>query len=243
MSKIINHMPNAVEQQEMRAAANLLKQDILTLYHGSKEAELTPRYGAGRPNNDYGAGFYTTPDIELAKEWAYSSYTKGNQGYLHTFRLQKDGLKILDLTQHDSLHWIAELLSHREINLEGREALRDIRDAFIQKYKLNTDDYDVIIGYRADDSYFSYAVDFLQSAIYKDTLENALRYGHLGLQVFIKSEKAFAQLEKMAVEAVPLKYARFYEERDQDAREKYSVQRKRERNTVSRKRQTIHDFV
>lgn len=54
--------------------------------------------------------------------------------------------------------------------------------------------YDVIIGYRADDSYFSFAQDFLNNAISLRKLSRAMNLGKLGLQTVLKSERAFAQI-------------------------------------------------
>lgn len=42
----------------------------ITLYHGSPNETLVPTYGKGEEKHDYGRGFYLTPDIELAREWA-----------------------------------------------------------------------------------------------------------------------------------------------------------------------------
>ena len=42
---------------------------VKTLYHGSKDIIEHPRYGAGKPYNDYGRGFYCTESLDLAKEW------------------------------------------------------------------------------------------------------------------------------------------------------------------------------
>jgi hypothetical protein len=42
----------------------------MKVYHGTKEAKLVPTYkykGASK-NLDFGDGFYTTPNLELAKE-------------------------------------------------------------------------------------------------------------------------------------------------------------------------------
>lgn len=69
--------------------------------------------------------------------------------------------------------------------------MQDNVKILLEKYKLDTGAHDVIIGYRADDSYFAYAEAFVSGTIYKDTLEKALRTGELGIQVFIKGERAF----------------------------------------------------
>jgi len=51
----------------------------MTLYHGTSMRSLAPSLRKGKPNNDYGRGFYCTEDIEMARE--------GVQGGTH-FRLR-----------------------------------------------------------------------------------------------------------------------------------------------------------
>lgn len=239
---IMNTKPNTLENRDIIKANTITRQKSIILYHGNKDKSMIPKYGCGNKDNDYGEGFYTTADKELGKEWAMSSYTRGNKGYLHTYELSLEGLKILDLTKLDSLHWIAELLVNRRINTDGREALQDDIDKFIDKYKLNTDGYDVIIGYRADDSYFTYAEDFMTGAIYKETLEHALRFGNLGLQMFIKSRNAFNQLKIVCEpEVVHDKYKVLCERRRQLAVEEYN-QITRNRQDV-KKKERVFDFI
>ena len=40
----------------------------MLIYHGSDHIIKQPVYKGGKRNNDYGYGFYTTQDLELAKE-------------------------------------------------------------------------------------------------------------------------------------------------------------------------------
>ena len=42
----------------------------IDLWHGSSRVIKHPEYGLGKPNNDYGRGFYCTRSVEPAKEWA-----------------------------------------------------------------------------------------------------------------------------------------------------------------------------
>lgn len=213
----------------------------LTLYHGTKDINFKPDFNFNNLNNDYGKGLYTTPYKELGKEWSYASYTSGEQGYVFEYTIDVTGLNILDFTSLDSLHWLAELAYNRKINAYGKEVLTDNIKRFIQKYKIDTRCYDIIIGYRADNSYFSYAEDFLSGLIYRGTVDKALRNGNLGIQVFIKSPKAFSILHQNSVpEAVDKKYAGFYSKRDKLAREKYISDK---RNQSSRLKQTIKDFI
>lgn len=238
---IMNTIPNAIEQREKYKAKMLLGNRILTLYHGNKNADMVPVFGCGEVKNDYGQGFYTTPDKELGKEWAWGTYTTGDKGYLHIYELDVTGLRVCNLTELDSVHWIAELLSNRTLNIENREVYLDTAEKFMSKYKINTDVYDIMIGYRADDSYFTYAEDFVRGAIYRETVEKALRNGQLGLQVFIKSERAFHTLKPIGLEEVPALYEEKYKRRDKMARESY-YQDKREQ-TTARKRETIHHLI
>ena len=248
VQRLIN-TPNTIEQSEINKAKRLLDTNPVMLYHGNQDAAMIPVFGQGKRNNDYGQGFYTTPDKELGKEWAYSGFTKCECGYLHSYCLDKTGLEILDLTKLDSMHWLAELLQHRRIDLDLDEdadmIVSDRIEQFLAKYKLNTDKYDLIIGYRADDKYFSYADSFVRMELYRESLDKALRLGNLGLQVFFKSEKAFERLHESAhnCEIVDKKYRNFYLKRDQDAREQFLAIRREDRLRNLQKGHTILDVL
>lgn len=234
--------PDDTEYMENKEAQKLKNQSESILYHGNKDKSMIPSFDFENNNNDYGKGFYTTPDKELGKEWAYSKYTEGEQGYLFTYKFNIQGLNILDLTEYDSLHWVAELLNHRNINTNGREALQDTIDEVKAKYKLDTSGYDVIIGYRADDSYFTYATDFVSGTIYRETLEKALRSGNLGLQVFIKSKEAFDRLYRISEpEPVNPKYRELFLKRDGNARAEYKSNKKYDK--TSKDKQRVFDFL
>ena len=239
---MLKSRPNAVEQKEMYEVQKLLKKGEFSVYHGTKDPDLKPDFSFNNCNNDYGKGFYTTPYPELGKEWAFAAYTKGEKGYLYEYKIDVRDLNVLDLTQMDSMHWVAELIANRNINTDNREALKDTIEAFKKKYKLDTTKYDVIIGYRADDSYFTYVEDFLAGNIYRETLEAALRNGNLGIQVFIKSKKAFELLQQVGddPEEVPVEYKVNYEKRDKAARKKYLEDRK---NQVSRTKVRVFDLL
>lgn len=222
---------SAEYQQHIQKTRKLLQQRHITLFHGNKDANMIPCFGKGKSNNDFGKGFYTTPDANLGKEWAYSSYTRGSQGFLHEYNLDLRDLKVLNLVEHDTLSWMAELYSNRELNYDiiSSDALEIVTqrvNSFVKRYKLNTDVYDVIVGYRADDSYFRYANDFALGLLYRETLDDALMLGDLGLQVFIKSEKAFSALSKVSVTPVDDKYAQYYIRRDKRARAEYEEKKR-----------------
>ena len=46
----------------------------MKLYHGSPVESFRPQFGLGDDEHDYGRGFYTTPHVELGREWAGVQY-------------------------------------------------------------------------------------------------------------------------------------------------------------------------
>lgn len=229
------------EQADIANAKKVVSENPMVIYHGTKEDNLVPEFGGGKPDCDYGKGFYTTPKLELAKEWAWSGYAKGDKGYVYTYHLDTTGLNILDLTKLDCTHWIAELLANRKLNTSKlQEVTRNNVDAFLDRYKLNTSKTDVIIGYRADDSYFAFAEGFVSGQIYFETLESALRLGDLGIQVCVKSRRAFSHLKHVDRTEVDKKYESLYIKRDQKARNDYS---RMARSQVTQNKRTIVNFI
>ena len=87
-------------------------------------------------------------------------------------------------------------------------------------------EYDVIIGYRADDSYFAFAQDFVAGVISMQKLAEAMRLGKLGEQIVLKSPKAFEQIKYLGYELVDAEiyYAR-KKEREREARKEYRLRR------------------
>ena len=67
---------------------------------------------------------------------------------------------------------------------------------------MDISDYDIIIGYRADDSYFAFAQDFVSGAISLQKLSEAMRLGKLGQQIVLKSKKAFEKIQYIGYESV-----------------------------------------
>ena len=166
---------------------------IRTIYHGSDHIIVHPVFGSGKSYNDYGLGFYCTEYLDMAKEWGVC---KNRPGFANGYTIDCSGLSILDLNSSDYciLHWLSVLLENREFNVKSALAVQSkeyILDNFHVEYK----DKDCIIGYRADDSYFSFALDFLNGTISYRQLNNAMHLGKLGQQFVVKSERAFERLD------------------------------------------------
>lgn len=197
----------------------------LTLYHGSQEIVQVPRFGAGKSYNDYGQGFYTTENLELAKEWACPVK---NDGYANRYILRLDDLNVMHLTKGDFhiLNWLAILLANRKFDIASPIG-NSARDFLLARFLPDTSKIDVMVGYRADDSYFSFAEDFVNNTISLRDLNLAMRLGTLGEQVVLLSERALAQIRSTGYEIAD--YRTYYyrrAERDQNARVSYADRRK-----------------
>jgi hypothetical protein len=192
----------------------------IILYHGSPNRTITPTYGLGEERHDYGKGFYLTEDIELAKEWAVCRPDEAN-GWVHKYGLETDDLKLLDFQDKNILSWLAELMKHREAADSKR--YRMLAQKFIAKYGIETEEYDVIKGWRANASYFYIAKAFVRDEIDVEILEELLVLGGLGKQYCLKTEKAYAALHEVKEECIAVEYESFnkkYNQRDVTAREK-----------------------
>ena len=166
---------------------------IRTLFHGSSDIIEKPKFGYGKTYNDYGLGFYCTDSLEMAKEWGVS-YEKN--GYANCYELDCSDLKILDLNSQDYciLHWMAVLLENREFDIPSGLAL-EAKEYILSNFSVDYKQYDAIIGYRADDSYFSFAQDFINGTISYRQLGNAMHLGKLGQQFVLKSRAAFERIK------------------------------------------------
>lgn len=198
-----------------------------TIYHGSDHIIETPQYGYGKTYNDYGVGFYCTENPDMAKEWGVSI---DRNGYANQYQIECNSLRILDLNsqEYTMLHWLTILLENREFDASTPLAA-EAKNYLLQNFHLDYKAADIIIGYRADDSYFSFASDFINGAISYRQLCNAMRLGKLGQQFVLKSPQAFEQLEFVGYDTADAK--EWYKKkafRDQTARRQYfDVERNR----------------
>lgn len=197
----------------------------MILYHGSQQIVEAPRFGVGKRYNDYGQGFYCTENIELAKEWACPVK---NDGYSNKYIMHFDGMNVMHLTKgkFNILNWLAILLAHRKFDITSPVG-NGAREFILDRFMPDTTGVDVMIGYRADDSYFSFAEDFVNNAISLRDLNLAMQLGTLGEQVVLLSERSFKQIEFVEYEIAD--YREYYfkrAERDQNARATYARQKK-----------------
>lgn len=206
---------------------------INKLYHGSSNIIEKPLYGYGKPYNDYGLGFYCTDSIDMAKEWGVG---KEQNGYANCYEIECDGLRILNLNapEYCILHWLTVLLQNREFDIPSGLAL-EAKEYLIANFNVDYQSCDAIIGYRADDSYFSFAQDFINGTISYRQLNNAMHLGQLGQQFVLKSQTAFERIRFIGSETA--NSGEWYAKkmlRDKTARREYfSVERsKRQRGDL-----------
>jgi len=195
-------------------------EDYITIFHGSEKIIEHPIWGEGRKNNDFGIGFYCTESLELAKEWAVSSL---RDGFANKYILDTKYLNILNLNSsaYTILNWIAVLVEHRLFSITTPVA-RKAKSYLVEKFGVNVNAFDIIRGYRADDSYFDYAESFINNAISVEQLAQAMKLGKLGEQIVIKSKYAFTKLKYKGFEVAEQgKYYVHRKSRNDEANRQY----------------------
>ena len=192
----------------------------MIVFHGSEHIVEKPVFRGGKKSNDYGYGFYTTESLDLAKEWACA---KNTDGYANRYELAMEGLTVLNLNspEYSILNWLAVLTHYRSYWQNGsiaEEAKKYLQEHFF----VDPEEYDIIIGYRADDSYFTFAQDFVAGTISLQKLSEAMRLGKLGEQIVLKSERAYTKIHFQGADFAEAQ--RWYDKksvRDREARRAY----------------------
>jgi hypothetical protein len=198
----------------------------ITIYHGSTKIIACPEFGQGNSRNDYGLGFYCTKELELAKEWACSTKTGG---FANVYALPLTGLNALylDSPEYGILDWLAILVNNRVFFIDA-PIIAEGKEYLTANFLPDISGFDAIEGYRADDSYFTFAMDFLSNTISLRQLSRAMRLGSLGKQFVLKSPQAFTALRFIRSEpADGVIYFAKRTDRDKQAREQYLHQERK----------------
>ena len=192
----------------------------MIIYHGSDHIIETPVYRGGKRTNDYGYGFYTTENLGLAKEWACAD---NRNGFANRYEADLEGLKILNLNspEYSILNWLAILARYRTY-WQNSSIAAQAKDYLQEHFFIDPEQYDIVIGYLADDSYFTFAQDFVNNTISLSKLSEAMRLGKLGEQVVFKSRESLSHIHFTGAE--PAEYELYYDRkmaRDREARRAY----------------------
>ncbi len=190
----------------------------MILYHGSDHIIEKPIYQGGRRNNDYGYGFYCTEFPDMAREW---SAAPGRTGILNSYEFDMNDLSVLDLNEHSILTWLSVLLQNRVFQLNSPLA-REAYAYLIKEFGIDHGSFDVITGYRADDSYFSFAQDFINGTISFAQLRRAMQLGNMGDQIVLKSRRSYDHIVFAGYEEVDSSiWYQKRKKRDEKARKEY----------------------
>lgn len=190
----------------------------MIVYHGSVDIIDSPIWGKGRPSNDFGCGFYCAESVDLAKEWACA---KGSDGFVSIYQLDLSGLKVLNLNAGND--GILVCCSGTISFLLGKwKHFGRSNGLFAKAFFVLPSEYDVVHGYRADGSYFTFAKSFVSNEISLEHLREALHFGTLGEQIVLKSPKAFSQITYIGnLPAKSKRYVKQARDRDREARRMY----------------------
>lgn len=174
---------------------------MIRVFHGSDHVLKHPRYMGGKEDNDYGNGFYTTEDKIKAESWAALNGDP-EKSIVNIYDLDIDALEMADLHDFGVLAWVAEVVANRGVN---QEAAGIVGSRLMSLYRPDLERYDLIKGYRADDSYTQVIEAFLTNQINVYEVERLFYKGSLGNQIFLKSEKAFKNIRWVHAYEVTLK--------------------------------------
>lgn len=169
----------------------------MKIYHGSKAVIKQPSYKGSNPENDYGPAFYLTLDLHAAKSWACKNDTLGLVNVYEIDKSKFQSLKILDLTdtkKYTVLNWFAILVHFRKLDSTFLSTNEESIE-WLKKFYIDVNNYDVIVGFRADDSYFRIPLSFINNNLAFEDLEYVLKLGNRGIQYAFISEKAIKLLK------------------------------------------------
>ena len=121
----------------------------MRLYHGSIVAVRKPSLRPGRPNADFGKGFYTTTNLEQAVRWAHIKQERENAKHAVVSTYEFDESNI------DIAHW-----KIRQFTGADEAWLRFVTDC----RKSRSHNYDLVQGPVANDKVFT-TVNLYESGV------------------------------------------------------------------------------
>lgn len=185
----------------------------MKLFHGSKTVITLPKCKGSNIYNDYGPSFYLTDDLNSAKSWACKNEEVGKVNVYEISITDFNNLKVLDLTDKASisiLNWLAILMHFRQLDTSFSNLYKQ-RIQWLEKYYINVEDYDVIKGFRADDSYFQFPLSFINGTLSYEDLIDVYKLGNLGIQYAFMSEKSLSKLKfKASIECEEEYVGKYY---------------------------------
>lgn len=146
---------------------------------------------------------YLLDNLDIAKEYSAANPNNTNP-YVRKYELDLSDLKVLDFTEYNVLSWLAELLKHRDVDDSKRYKV--LSKEFINKYEIDTSNYDVIKGWIPNNHITK---EFVRDNLELDALNKLLSSNILGIQYHLNSQKAFDNL--IEKELIPVDFKVFNE--------------------------------
>lgn len=186
-------LPNLMAQQQIYYFAKTVNIDLcdyiinsikspesknIALYHGSREGiqgNITP---SSRSRCDFGKGFYMGTDPLQPLTLVCNE----DKPIIYSLNLNTKGLKILEIDV--GIEWAMLIAFYRGYMDEAKGT------ELYNKYAHLTDNYDVIVGYIANDRMYQVLTDFFEKRITDTALIGCLSALKLGKQYVAISKKA-----------------------------------------------------
>jgi len=155
----------------------------LTLYHGSKSGIKNDIQPISRKNCDFGSGFYMGEE----KNQALTLICNYEESKIYTLNIDITNLKTLEL--NIDIEW-ALFIAYNRGKMDG------IKNTKLYNYYKNLrENYDVIIGYIANDRMFVTLDKFFNGEITDQVLIKSLSALNLGKQYVLLTTKACKQVK------------------------------------------------
>lgn len=203
----------------------------MKIYHGSKRIINKPLVRGSNSFNDYGPAFYATRDMESAHKWACKN---GSTGYVNSYEFNARGLNVLDLTdrkKYSVLNWLAILMHYRKLDKSFINNFHSRLEHLEDNYYIDVTQYDFVVGYRADDAYFRFPLDFIRGNITLEQLEKSFELGKLGIQYVLISDRAINRLTYLETISSNAEYIGKYFDNVRNATDRYNNLSKDEEGT------------
>lgn len=150
----------------------------MILYHASNVIVEKPDVSHSRKRVDFGAGFYTTPLMEQARNWCMRYIRTSRSAYISKYIFDEEQMKNWNIRQFDSYseEWLDFIVSCRAGN--------------------DNTDYDIVIGGVANDKVFDTVELFLQELIEKREALRRLKYNKPNVQICFRNQQVIESVLK-----------------------------------------------